>query len=304
MKLKITYLLFFVGLSLFGQDASFNNQYLFNLLQVNPAYSGTSEKIEVVAGSKLQWLGGLSGTPVTHYLSANTLLGSTNMGIGLSFQHETLGLLNNTNLLVDLSYHIQLYKDQYLSLGIKSGLNILSVNLDNVETVDQGDIYLSGNDSESFITSGFGAFYYSKKLYLGLSIPKLMSNDITLFDGNTAMEEQNPIYIIAGTYYNLNSKWKLRPSLLLRYESDNRNVIDLNAQFIYDDKYWIGTGYKTSKNAIFIAQYKHNDKFKFGYSFDYPLSAANQLSTFQTHELLLSYSFLTKSSIYVSPRFF
>jgi len=288
-----------------AQNASFNTQYLFNLLQINPAYSGTSERIEIVGGTKLQWFGGLEGTPITHYLSANTLIGSSNVGIGTSFNHESIGPIKNTSLLLDVSYHVQLNKEQYLSLGMKAGGAFFALNLNEVDALDLGDEFLQGNKNQLLGVIGLGAFYYSESVYLGASAPSFFTSKLSIIDtSQSSFQQSQPNYLIAGTIIQLNNRdWKTRPSVLYRIEDNLPNILDINNQFIYKDKYWFGLGYKSSKDLVLITQVKHND-FKFGYSFNYPISGASKLSNFQTHELLISYSFLKKSSIYVSPRFF
>jgi len=287
-----------------SQNASFNTQYLFNLLQVNPAYSGTSERIEMIAGTKLQWLG-FEGAPVTHYLSASTLLGSSNLGIGGTLNHERIGNTRTTNLYLDFSYHVQLYKDQYLSFGMKGGASFFTVNPNEVDVLDSDDDLLQGSGSSISGNIGLGVFYYSETVYLGASVPHFYrSSEQVVSNGTTSFQVSNPTYLIAGNIIYLNDNLKTRPSILYRIDPNLSNVLDINNQLIFKDKFSLGLGYRTSDELVFITQLELNKAFKFGYSFNYPLSSAKNFSTFHTHELLVRYSFLKKSSIYVSPRFF
>jgi len=303
-RLLILFVCLLVSLTSKAQNASFNTQYLFNLLQINPGYSGTSERIEMVAGSKLQWVG-FEGAPVTHYLSASTLLGSSNLGLGGTLNHERIGPTRHTNLLLDFSYHLQLDNDQYLSFGMKAGVSFFSVNVSEIDALDDGDDFLQEQDSEETANIGFGAFYYSDDVYLGVSMPSFYrGKDRVVSNGTAEFQTSNPLYFIAGTIIVLNDNWKTRPSMLYRVDDNLTNVLDLNNQFILKDKFSLGLGYRTSDELVFITQLELNKGLKFGYSFNYPLSEANNFSTFHTHELLVRYSFLKKSSIYVSPRFF
>ena len=189
----LIFILVISGILLNAQEGPFNSQYLFNMLQINPAYSGTNGDIDVLASTKLQWAG-LEGAPTTHTLSANTLLGSSNIGAGLSVLYETIGPFKNLRVAGDLSYHVQVSRDSYLSLGTKVGFINYALNLDQLEITDNTDNFLQGNSNETLLNIGFGAFYFSKKFYAGISLPQYLEGKIILSE-SAVFDEPRNLYV-------------------------------------------------------------------------------------------------------------
>jgi type IX secretion system PorP/SprF family membrane protein len=74
MKTKIfsIVLMFTAFVSFAQQDAQFT-QYMYNTINVNPAYAGSRGALSIFALHRTQWVG-LDGAPVTNTVSVNTPL--------------------------------------------------------------------------------------------------------------------------------------------------------------------------------------------------------------------------------------
>ena len=74
MKTRILlFVLMFTGvISYAQQDAQFT-QYMYNTINVNPAYAGSRGALSIFALHRTQWVG-LDGAPVTNAVSINTRL--------------------------------------------------------------------------------------------------------------------------------------------------------------------------------------------------------------------------------------
>jgi hypothetical protein len=94
---------------------------------------------------------------------------------------------------------------------------------------------------------------------------------------------------------------------------------DFNAMAIFNDRIWLGAGYRTSLKLfkkeyqntdvssqaalIGIAQFYVNERFRIGYSYDY---AVSKLSGYQsgTHELTVGIAFGKAPKASICPRVF
>ena len=87
------------------QDAQFT-QYMYNTININPAYAGSRGTMSVFALHRTQWVG-LDGAPVTNAASINTPINESNVGLGVSIVNDRIGPSSENNIAVDLSYCIQ-----------------------------------------------------------------------------------------------------------------------------------------------------------------------------------------------------
>ena len=68
---------------LYAQQDPVFNQYMNNLLTVQPAYAGMSGYVNVTAMSRIQWVG-FDGAPLTNTVTIQGPFKKYNVGLGLS----------------------------------------------------------------------------------------------------------------------------------------------------------------------------------------------------------------------------
>ena len=120
MKLKVTLVLFIVFVATYAQQDSQFTQYMYNTINVNPAYAGSRETMSVFLLHRTQWVG-LDGAPVSNTASINTPISASNMGIGFSIVNDRIGPSDENNIAVDVSYSIPLsetFKLSFVSLKL------------------------------------------------------------------------------------------------------------------------------------------------------------------------------------------
>src|SRR6218665_2367062 len=84
------------------QDAQFT-QYMYNTININPAYAGSRGVLSVFGLYRTQWVG-LDGAPETSSFSVNTPINNSNLGVGASLVNDKIGPTNENNISVDVSY--------------------------------------------------------------------------------------------------------------------------------------------------------------------------------------------------------
>ncbi len=87
---KLTYLMLLFVAALGGfnqtfaqQDSQYTN-YMYNTVNVNPAYAGSRGVMSIFGLHRTQWVG-LDGAPVTNTVSLNTPINNSNFGLGNFF---------------------------------------------------------------------------------------------------------------------------------------------------------------------------------------------------------------------------
>jgi type IX secretion system PorP/SprF family membrane protein len=119
------------------QDAQYT-QYMYNTININPAYAGSRGALSIFGLYRTQWVG-LDGAPETSSFSVNTPINNSNVGVGLSFVNDKIGPTNENNFSVDLSYTVQTSADFKLSFGIKGTANLFNLDTNKLNPEDQGD---------------------------------------------------------------------------------------------------------------------------------------------------------------------
>ena len=286
------------------QDNSFS-QYMFGHQILNPAYSGSRNITNITSLSRSQWTG-FDGAPLSQSISFNSPIGKRNLGIGVSAQADAIGPLTNTETSLDFSYHLKFSNDQnWLSLGLKFGAQNFLLDTQLLRFFDRDDP--SFNSNTKFIPNiGFGLYYYTPKLYLGFSIPRMIEDELSFV--------KRHLYFIGGGLISLKDNVQLKPSLLLKKTIGTVLAYDISLLMLLNNSYWFGPQFK-SKAAFgpqdqildgsisFLTGINLNENISIGYAYGNAINLGTNNSS--SHELLLRFDFSPKVlAILRSPRIF
>lgn len=119
------------------EDAQFT-QYMYNTIEVNPAYAGSRGVMSVFGLYRTQWVG-LDGAPETSTFSINTPLNNSDLGLGVSLVNDKIGPTTENTLSADLSYTIPTSESWNLSFGIKGTANLFNIDINKLSMEDQND---------------------------------------------------------------------------------------------------------------------------------------------------------------------
>lgn len=274
-----------------AQQMPHYTQYLYNMQVLNPAYVGSRADLSISVVSRQQWVG-IEGAPTTKTFSINgrTIRG---LGLGLTVVNDKIGLAESTNANVDVSYTLVTSENSRLALGLKGGLTFFSNNLSKGITPDN-DIYASRNGNYPNI--GFGAYFYTPKFYVGLSLPSLLKTPLfkayDTTNNTTGLSNHVNYFFSTGALFNVSDNIQFKPSTIVKYTTNLPVSIDFNTNFLYKNTLETGISYryKNSVSALFAIIIK--EKFRVGYSYDYNLS--NFGSNLSSHEIVLQIDFSLK----------
>jgi type IX secretion system PorP/SprF family membrane protein len=291
-----------LGNSVKAQQEPMFTQYTFNPISVNPAYAGTRNALNINSLTRLQWVG-LEGAPKTYSIAAHTPYNKKKVGLGVTLITDEVGPIRNTYFTVNYAYRVNLTEKIKLSMGLKGGIVSYKASIRNLELNDPNDPVFAGNDKRVNPNLGAGVYLYADNYYFGFSAPKLFQT--TLDEENQQGNEMRRHYYIIGGYaLEINPSLVFKPTVLFKAVEGSPLSTDLTAQFLLQNKFWIGTMYRIGDALGLFANVKITEQLTVGYGYDYSL---NGLSGFNngTHEIVISYDFYKfHGSKVKSPRYF
>ncbi|HTE31176.1 MAG TPA: type IX secretion system membrane protein PorP/SprF [Chryseolinea sp.] len=296
--------LWMTGAPLLAQQNSLFTQYMFNGLVINPAYTGSHESMTATAASRSQWTG-LKGAPQTQVASLHSPIKFSRSAAGALLLHDQVGVTNQYMVYGTYAYHIPVSKNAKLAVGGQAGVTYYQANLSELNIVtqnNQADPTFARNDSRFLPNLGIGAYYYSKRTYVGLSLPTLINNKWNSQDANTARQKRH-YFLSAGHIIDLGTNVKFKPNVLLRWEEGGPFQYDINANVLFHNVIWVGVSYRMNDAIDGLLELVINNQLNIGYSYGYPTTAL-AVTQSGTHEFVLNYRIKRNKNIVFSPRYF
>tara|TARA_Y100001954_G_scaffold204916_1_gene226558 strand:+ start:321 stop:1304 length:984 start_codon:yes stop_codon:yes gene_type:complete len=261
------------------QDAQFS-QNMFISAPINPGAVGIRGMHCFDLVAREQWLG-FEGRPETGLLSYNGPIGQmSNFGIGGVLVYDKIGFENNIFFKVSGAHHIDIGSDGG-KLGIGVDFGIIQKGFSGiVKAVDPTDptVAINGTNDMGF-DLGVGAFYYSPKLYFGVSGQKLLPQKMKF--GSAEPRVRPHAYITAG--YNVEGEMvSLRPNMLVKTDFTSTQVdVNLTA-FFSETKFWLGASYRVQDAIVANVGYKIGPNTKVGIAYDYTTQGLKKKGTFNS----------------------
>lgn len=278
-------------------------QYASALQLTNPAYVGTSGRLNVTGVARNQWVG-FDGAPTSQILLLNSPFLRHKFGVGFTLIRDKIGPTTNTLVYLNAAYNFHITKTLKMSMGLSGGFNVNMVDAASFDPTAFNDPGINFDRQKDFLPNfGTGIYLYSDDFYLGLSTPKLLKNnyeDISQVESSGG-EEQH-FFIIGGYLFKLDEKWKAKPSFSLKMVKGSPLAVDITANAIYNDKVWFGLMYRHGDAIGAIFQYQVTDRLRAGYSYDQPFTEMR--GSLGSHEILISYDLIFKGKKIVTPRYF
>lgn len=280
-------------------------QYMYNMSVINPAYAGSKDAVSMGALYRKQWAG-FDGAPSTGTIFINSRVGKK-VGVGLSFVNDKIGPVSENNVYGDFSYTLDLGGVHKLALGIKAGLTFHSADyfsqIGNGYTIDPGDPAFGEDSKKTFFNTGLGAYYYTDKYYIGLSVPNMIEEYYLSYDGKDYGKRQMHMFLTGGYVFDLTQDWKFKPSTMIKYAMNSPMSFDLSANFLYDNKFEIGATYRSEDAVGAMVNYRVTPQLRVGYAYDYVTSDINKAAK-GSHEFMILYDIFLSKKVSSSSRYF
>lgn len=284
------------------------SHYMFNGLFLNPAYAGSHPYMSATALHRSQWVG-LEGAPSTQVFGFDTPLFDNKLGAGLTVINDRIGDTRQLEVNANVAYHLQLDKENKhrLAFGIRAGVTNYSARLTDTEVWESNDPVFSQDINNELIPRfGAGVYYYSERIYAGISIPTLYAADSKIKLNIDDLRESyytRHYFLNAGVVFDVGEKFQIKPSTLVKIEEAAPVNVDINCNVLYNNLIWVGVSYRTGDAVVALLDVNVTPQFRIGYAYDFTLSQLNQHSN-GTHEIMLGYQFGKDKVKTRSPRYF
>lgn len=295
---------FFVSVSAFGQQYPIYTQYMFNGLALNPAYSGTQGTLVMTASTRKQWTG-IKGAPQTHVFSAHSPIKFSRSSAGMILTLDKVGVTKQTMAYATYAYHIPVSENGKVSVGAQVGATYYQSKFNDLNIVTQGNVQdaaFAGSDSRMLPNLGIGAFYYTRKTYIGISLPTLINNKWNNRNDLVRSTQERHYFATAGHVIDINPDLKLKPNILLRWVEGGPFQYDLNANCLIKDVVWAGISYRMQDSIDALFEWYVNDQLSIGYSYGYPTSKIASIQS-GTHEVIINFRVDRGKHTFKSPRY-
>ena len=324
------------------QDAMFT-KYMFNSLNFNPGYAGSTDYLSIVALHRDQWYG-IDGGPVTQSLSAHMPVGDK-IGLGLALSNDVIGATASSTANLSYAYKIDFGKG-IMSVGLQAGVRNFRTDWNRLVFKDprQGDVAYDEELINSWMPNfGVGLYFYAPKYYIGFSIPHLLDYDLRKAENtNTELNQRIARYyrhyfFHAGMAIPLKGNALVfKPSLLFKsvnlfgeFSSKKNlqnnvsapNEIDIDLSLYFYEVFWVGAAFRTSVETFFSESIGGNafqssvgsadvwmaftlkNGMRIGASYDYPLTKISGIAK-GSFEVMMGYDFNFQTKNMVTPRYF
>ena len=291
------------------QEAQYS-MYRFNGLYLNPGYTGSHDVLSAMAIYRHQWVK-VPGQPQTASVALHSPLPNQHLALGVIYTFDKIGVTKTNTLEANFAYRLFLgkKKDIKLSFGISAGFTNYRADLDQVQTTEANDPNFIGNNQRRWLPNvGFGIYAYSDRFFAGISLPKLLLNRLDgkmkLYETSSAVSRQYyHLVATAGYVFNIGTKVKFMPSVMLKYVPVNAPVTaDFNATFIFIDRVWLGAAYRLLDSYNFMAAFAVTKQLRIGYCYDLTVSRMNKYTS-GSHEVMVSFDAAFERSKVTSPRY-
>lgn len=307
------------GSALAQQQPQFTH-YGLNGMSLNPAYAGIKGQGEVNLIGRYQYLnynGTLDGggSPRTGLITVSLPVLVLGGGVGLAVYYDQVGQSKMTNAALSYSQHVKLGSGK-LGFGIQGIYTYLSKG--TYRAIDQNDVNVPQDASDSKFDAGAGVWYESPKFYSGISVNNLVRSEYSFKSGGTQGTPskylaENHAYFTAGYNINASSSVVVTPIVLVKavlpgnfsskskFDNAKNYSLEGGVRATMDDKYWIGVNYRheESVSGLIGGSFGKDNAMRLGLAFDF-IAFNQDARAFGSYEIMLSYR-LPKPGLITRP---
>lgn len=265
--------------------------YRYNMNIINPAYAGATEDSEVGVGFRKEATS-FEDNSSTQYAFFSTSL-KNNLGLGVSIINDTYFITQETSLVADISYKLQLDETNNLYFGMKAGGAFHSIDYNSLGV---NDPLFTGNESTFSPMIGIGAYLKGDRYFVHVSSPNVILSEIQSpkldSEGNINSESVNEkllVYLGGGYRFELTETIDLTPSVFTRFVTDQDMLLDISAVADFSNKIEAGLTYRLNTSVIGSVMLKVVKNTSFGYAYESITSEFSAVSS-GTHEFIVKFS--------------
>jgi type IX secretion system PorP/SprF family membrane protein len=278
----------------FGQEDPLYAQYLNNPLLINPAYTGIRNNLSMAASYRHQW-SGFEGSPNTLNFNSHMAVGDNRMGLGLIVLQDRIGNSTNSECYATYAFRIYLSEGKSLSLGLQGGVMNYQSRNSELNTYDPTDPAFNSNLNTTKPNFGTGLIYRSDRLFVGLSVPRMLTHATDNAEDQTINLYSQHLYANVAYTLFLSEHVRMKPSILFKGVQGSPVSVDYNLLLNLNERYTTGIFTRNLNTYGGIIQMKLGEALGFGYALEIPTNRSVG-AQYTTHELCLTLNVATLAS--------
>jgi len=307
------YIFVFLAIGKFaaGQQLPLYSQYLYNKFLINPAVAGSDGYTSFNLTAREQWVG-YYGAPRTFSFSVQTRMLKRSyilkhisarrkvfrpktdgrVGLGGYVFSDKNGIVHRTGFQLSYSYHLWLRKETQLSMGLAFTGYHFKIDEKEIDFEDSNEPWLNNDLRRGIFVpdATCGVYLLNARYNVGISADQLFEATAKIGDFAYKNYRLDRHYYVFGDYtFKLNTRMDIMPSALVMMSEQLKPQADIGVTYIYNQAFWIGLTYRTSKAIIANLGVKYENLF-IGYSFDFTMSEIQNV-TYGTHEITCALKF-------------
>jgi len=281
-QILILSLLFLFCLNTFGQQEPLYSQYNNNHFLINPAAAGRTEHAELRLTHRTMFSFAFPGAPKTSTLTLHGRF--KKIGLGLMAFSDVTGPTSRMGAQFSYAFHMNLWGDYDLSLGLAGKLLRYQLDLDRITLVNVGDDAINQvKDGVTQADASFGAYLSDGKMYVGLSAPNLIQ---TKLDFGIETPEGLPIsrlyrhYFVVAGYRLKFGTIGIEPSMMLKKVQAVPFQFDVNLKASFmNDVLTVGAAYRNINAMNLMFGVCIEERFHVMYSMDFGIGKPKTLAS-------------------------
>jgi len=293
MKRILLFLFLFVTTGIMqAQQFPLTDHYVVNPYALNQSMAGYYGSSELHMDYRREWNKFSSG-PQTFSLNGFGNLYHDKLWLGGSTYLDNSGLISVFKLNMSVSYILQTGENQQLFFGVWGSYYQSSIDLMNLVDVDPNDPLLQNRDklNGSTFNVGFGVDYNFNNLNVGMAMPNAVRDPYLLKTSDQVHFnfQQEFLFHLSNLFY-INDQWQMQGMGVVRKTANEPGNLDLSATAIYQDRFWMGTLYRSTGTLSLYVGGCLNGGWVLGYYYDMGLGGVNKYGG-GSHEISLSFRF-------------
>ena len=265
------------------------SNYHLTWTTINPAFSGFRDAISISSLYRSALYGQLG--PTDMQLNVHSPLGNSKVAVGAVVAYNNIPEVQNLySIMSTYAYRIYLGSGR-LAFGLSAGMYGVNSDLSGIFVRDPGDPAFPEEAYQRWFPNfGTGILYYTEKLFVGLSVPELLSIP-TESQGIGTVNFENYRFILTGAYqFNISKAFRLKPSVWIDYNQAYTSFkASLNMGFL-DSRFYVGGAYDYPNFAIALLNFQVNPQWLVGYAYTFNTGPVHKYLG-GSHEVVLRWEF-------------
>jgi type IX secretion system PorP/SprF family membrane protein len=289
---SITLFLYLANIAIGQQEPQFTQNNGHNAYLINPASAGYSGKQELRFFIRQNWAF-FNEAPITFGLSYQGLINKRH-GVGGLVYSDKSGPFRVLGLKGSYAFHLPISKKSKLSLGVSAKYYQNSIRTEDLVLINQNDLSIDLAQARGTARTGdaeFGIFYYSPRIYAGISASNIVQSRLNFSGVNNAKLFRH-YYAVFGTKIPIKKdEFALEPFVNFRMINTLQPQVDAGLQFnFYKEQIKAGLLYRTSGYASLYFAASYEDNFLVSFSIDFIVNGLAKYGALN-YESVLGYNF-------------